>query len=204
MPDGAVSLVAKEQGTAATESSRTAATESSRSAGECLKGKLGKGRHGGQLERNMICAHMRAQKRDKKSRQSEDELLAALGSCQLVKNGVCFSVAAKPTRAGGIRIILTKAAGRGNRYVRKVAFAKFLRASFGLNTSNVALAAVLGLDSSTIPRLQKTCAGTFMIAQARVLARICSFYQREKPLTVHEQLKYDETTVSTTLNPGEL
>ena len=51
VPAGAVSVVAKEQGTAATETSRCA--------GECLKGKLGKGRHGGQLERNMICAHMR-------------------------------------------------------------------------------------------------------------------------------------------------
>ncbi|CAE7677922.1 unnamed protein product [Symbiodinium sp. CCMP2592] len=38
--------------------------------------------------------------------------------------------------------------------------------------------------------------------QARLLARLVAYCRDHPPVTVHQQLKWDETTVSTTLNPG--
>ena len=71
-----------------------------------------------------------------------------------------------------------------------------------MNTSNVALAALLGVDASTIPRLQKTCAGVFMACQGKMLARLCAYCQRCPPIAFHHHVKWDETTVATTLKPG--
>eukprot|EP00439_Symbiodinium_sp_Y106_P066528 s1696_g10.t2 len=170
--------------------------------GYCLRGKVGSGRHGGSIERNMVCAHMRAEKRAKKEHTSREELVNALQDATFIKDGQSFTVSAKPGQTGGLKIVMQKQAGRGNRFVRKIAFAKFVRAAFGMNTSNVALSALLNVDASTIPRLQKTCAGVFMASQTRLLARILFYCQRNKPLSVHRQFKWDESTISTTLNPG--
>ncbi|CAE7246401.1 unnamed protein product [Symbiodinium sp. CCMP2456] len=145
---------------------------------------------------------MRSEKRAKREHESREELVNALQDATFLKDGQAFTVSAKAGQTGGIRIVLQKQPGRGNRFVRKIAFAKFVRAAFGMNTSNVALSALLNVDASTIPRLQKTCAGVFMASQTRLLARILLYCQRNKPLSVHRQFKWDESTISTTLNPG--
>ncbi|CAE7769561.1 unnamed protein product [Symbiodinium sp. CCMP2456] len=172
--------------------------------GYSLKGKVGRGRHGDQIERNLVCAHMRAEKRARKNRENEIEIIQALQDSCISKNGSTFNIAAKTSSSGGIQIILHKTSGRGNRFVRKIHFSKFIRASFGPNSSgsNVALALLLQVDGSTIPRLQKTCAGTFMVSQAKMLAKLYAYCQRCPPLTVHHHIKFDETCVSTTLSPG--
>ena len=172
--------------------------------GYSLRGKVGRGRHGGQIERNLVCAHMRAEKRARKNRENEVEIVKALQDSCISKDGATFNIAAKTSSSGGIQIVLHKTSGRGNRFVRKIHFSKFIRASFGPNSSgsNVALALLLQVDGSTIPRLQKTCAGTFMISQAKMLAKLYAYCQRCPPLTVHHHIKFDETCVSTTLSPG--
>ena len=167
-----------------------------------MAGKVGKGRHGSFLERAMVCAHMRSEKRAKKSHEEFGRIAEALEGSSLSKDGATFHLSVKQGGAHGMKLILQKAGGKGNRYVRRIAFTKFIRASFGMSTSNVALAALLGVDCSTIPRLQKTCAGVVMATQAKMLARLCAYCQRNRPLVVHHQLKWDETTVATALNPG--
>ena len=167
-----------------------------------MKGKVGRGRHGDAIERQIVCAHMRAEKRARYLHENASQLVGALQQCSFSRNGALFNVVAKHSRKGGIQVVLHKAAGKGNRFLRKIHFTKFIRASYGMNTSNVALAALLGIDSSTVPRLQKTCAGVFMVSQARLLARLCSYCQQHPPAVVHHQLKWDETTVATTLNPA--
>ena len=166
-----------------------------------MQGKVGRGRHGGLLERQLVCSHMRAEKRAKKMQDDTHALVEALNDCAFVKNGQSFTVAATH-RGGGPQIVISKASSKGNRFVRKIHFSKFIRAAFGLNSSNVAIAALLNVDASTVPRLQKTCAGVFMMSQAKLLARLLSHCQRVHPVSVHKQLKWDETTVATTLNPG--
>ena len=170
--------------------------------GYSLKGKVGMGRHGGPLERAMVCAHMRAEKRARKAHEGNVSLAHILQDCTFSKDGASFNVVAKRGAKGGVQVVLEKRAARGNRYVRKIHFSKFIRASYGINTSNMALSVMLDVDASTIPRLQKTCAGIVMVSQARLLARLLKYCQTNKPLTVHHQLKWDETTVATTLNPG--
>ena len=184
--------------------SRAASNSGSSYKGYSLKGKVGQGRHGSQLEKNLVCAHMRAEKRARRSKENEDEVVRALQDSCLSKNGSTFNIAAKTKSSGGIQVVLHKTAGRGNRFVRKIHFSKFLRASFGANSSgsNVALALLLQVDGSTIPRLQKTCAGTFMVSQAKMLARLYAYCQNRPPVTVHHHIKFDETCVSTTLSPG--
>ena len=62
-------------------------------------------------------------------------------------------------------------ASKGDRYIRKIHFSKFLKAAYGPNTSNAALALLLDVDASTIPRLQKTCAGIFMVSQLNTVSK---------------------------------
>ena len=169
-------------------------------AGYSLKGKVGKGRHGSSVEQNIVCAHMRAEKRARRDHDCSLQLVSALQGCAFTKDGESFQVAATQGRSGGVKIVLEKRANNGNRFVRSIQFAKFIRASFGMNTSNVALSALLNIDSSTVPRLQKTVAGVFMASQTRQLARILAYCQQHNPVSMHRQLKWDETTVATTLS----
>ena len=139
-----------------------------------MVGKVGQGRHGGDFERALVCAHMRAQKQAKRAAMDAEMIAEALQNTSLVKAGSTFNLEVKPhaSAPGGIKIFLQKARSKGNRFVRKIPFVKFIKASFGQNTSNIALATLLGVDSSTIPRLQKSCAGVFMAQQARVVAKL--------------------------------
>ena len=197
LPDAQESaIVPHAAGATATSSSK------SQKLGYSLVGKVGKGRHGGPLEQQLVCAHMRAEKRAKRQREETDFVLEALNGCEFSKGGDKFNIAARQGRKGGIQIIMHKKSGKGNRFVRRIHFSKFLRAAYGMNLCNIALAAALDVDSTTIPRLQKTVSGVFMMSQARLLARLYKYCTTTPPATVHTHLKWDETTVATTLRPG--
>ena len=77
-----------------------------------MRGKVGKGRHGSAIERNMVCALLRSAKRAKRSSDAGDEVLGALKGATLKKNNKCFNVIAKPGRTGGVHITLEQRATR--------------------------------------------------------------------------------------------
>ena len=164
-------------------------------AGYSLQGKVGRGRHGTPVERQIACAHMRAEKR-------QEQLVASLNGCTFLKDNQSFKVTAKMGRTGGVQVVVAKEGGKGNQHVRRIPFAAFVRAAFSLNCSNIALAAILNVDSSTVPRLQKSCAAVMAESQNRLLSRLLAYCQQNPPVTVHTQVKWDETTISTSLNPG--
>ena len=166
-----------------------------------MAGKVGRGRHGDAVERASICAHMRSEKRAKKAFEQSEQIVQTLQDSVLVKEGKTLHLSVKGGSCG-LKITLQKAGSKGNRYVRKIHFSTFIKSSFGMNTSNVALAAMMNIDSSTVPRLQKTCAGVYMASQAKMLARLCAYCQANPPTCVHHHVKWDETTVATSLNPG--
>ena len=183
---------------ASTDSQNSSSTWSSYS----LKGKVGRGRHGDRMERQLICSHMRAEKRAKRNHENAEALVKALQHSSLKKNGATFNLVAKHRRKGGVEVVLHKASTKGNRYVRKIHFMKFLQAAYGMSSANVAIAASLDVDASTLPRLQKTCAGIYMNVQSKLLARLYNYCRQFPPTVVHYHVKWDETTVATSLNPG--
>ena len=180
----------------------TASSSKNRCSGYSMVGKVGRGRHGGPIEKQIVCAHMRSEKRAKRAREQADFVLEALTGCEFSKGGDKFNVVARRGRKGGIEVVLHKKSGKGNRFVRKIHFSKFLKAAYGMNSCNIALAAALEVDSTTIPRLQKTVSGVFMMSQARILGKLYNYCTQHRPSTVHTHLKWDETTVATTLRPG--
>ncbi|CAE7247452.1 unnamed protein product, partial [Symbiodinium sp. CCMP2456] len=167
-----------------------------------MAGRVGRGRHGEAVERSSLCAHMRSEKRAKKSFNESAAIAQALQDSVIVKQGASYHLSVKPGGACGMKVILKKGQTKGNRFVRKIHFSKFIKTSFGMNTNNVALAAMMDMDASTVPRLQKTVAGVFMASQSRMLARLCAYCQANPPTCCHHHVKWDETTVSTSLNPG--
>ncbi|CAE7198521.1 unnamed protein product, partial [Symbiodinium sp. CCMP2456] len=166
-----------------------------------MVGKVGRGRHGDEVERASTCAHMRSEKRAKKAFEQNELIVQTLQDSVLVKEGKTLQLSVKGSSCG-LKISLHKVGSKGNRFARKIHFASFIKSSFGMNTNNVALAAMMNLDKSTVPRLQKTVAGVFMASQAKILARLCSYCQANPPTCVHHHVKWDETTVATSLNPG--
>ena len=166
-----------------------------------MTGKVGRGRHGDAVERASVCAHMRSEKRAKKAFQQSELIVQTLQDSVLVKEGKTLQLSVKGSSCG-LKITLHKVGSKGNRFVRKIHFSAFIKSSFGMNTSNIALASMMNIDSSTVPRLQKTCAGVFMASQAKMLARLCAYCQANPPTCVHHHVKWDETTVATSLNPG--
>ena len=92
--------------------------------------------------------------------------MQALQDSAFVKDGSTFNVSATAHRTGGIPLV-----SKGNRYIHKIHFLKFLKAAHGPNTSNAALALLLDVDASTIPRLQETCAGIFMVSQLNTVSK---------------------------------
>ena len=180
---------------------RLASIDTQSSSSYSLKGKVGRGRHGDRIERQLICSHMRAEKRAKRSHENSEALVKALQHSSLKKDGVTFNLVAKHRRKGGVEVVLHRASTKGNRFVRKIHFMKFLQAAYGMNTANVAVAASLDVDVSTVPRLQKTCAGVYMNVQSKLLARLYNYCKQFPPAVVHYHVKWDETTVATNLNP---
>lgn len=149
-----------------------------------MKGKVGGGRFGSQKDRSILALHMRSQKKARGDHFRMQKVLSVLKGSTFSKGGKKFKVDAKETRGSGVIISLKKLGTRGNRFVRRIPFSHFLEASFGKNGTNVAVAARLDIDISTVPKVQKTCAQVAMCLQAKLLWMLLRHCTEHKPLTV--------------------
>ena len=150
-----------------------------------MVGKVGHGRHGDATQRAFLTLHMRSQKQLRKQHGTMMQVLKTLKGSSFKKDGKVFRVDAKQKRGGGIVISLAGQGQRGNRYVRKIPFTNFLEASFSKHASscNVAIAARLDVDPSTVPKLQKTCAAEAMMFQIRMLSVFCQYCKNNPPVS---------------------
>ena len=153
-----------------------------------LQGKCGQGRHGSKIEREFLTYHMRS---TKDLRKNTKHWVPSLKAWKVQKNGKSFRVSAKGNskKSSGIILSLSKEGRRGNRFVRKIHFSKFSEAAFSPSTSNVALAGRLGVHPSTIPKLQKTCAGLCQSSQSKLLLHLLAHCRKKRPLAVFRSLE---------------
>ena len=157
--------------------------------GISMRGRVGSGRHGDRDQRQLLGLHMRSQKQARKQQKVLSGMLKTLKGSTFRKGGKTFRVDAKQKR-GGLCITLERQGQKGNRYVRRIPFGSFLEAAYSkrASSSNVALAAKLDVDPSTIPKLQKTCAAEAMRFQIRMLALLLQFCQENPPLSSMKNL----------------
>ena len=156
-----------------------------------LQGKCGQGRHGSKIEREFLTYHMRSTKDLRKKHKALGTIIESLEGSTFQKNGKSFRVSAKGNskKSSGIILSLSKEGRRGNRFVRKIHFSKFSEAAFSPSTSNVALAGRLGVHPSTIPKLQKTCAGLCQSSQSKLLLHLLAHCRKKRPLAVFRSLE---------------
>lgn len=152
--------------------------------GPSMQGKVGKGRFGDSKDRGMLTLHMRSQKFARHQHRKLHTVFKTLKGSTFRKGNKNFRVAAKETRHGGILLSLDKQGTKGNRFMRRIPFSKFLEASYTQNGTNVAVAARLEIDLSTVPRVQKTCSGVAMTAQAKLCWQLIKYCTEHKPLAV--------------------
>ena len=157
----------------------------------CLKGKVGKGRHGQTLERGMLALHMRSSKALKRQHQQVNCIVDALQGATFKKHGKSFRIQAKGNLARGVVISLSQCRQRGNQHQRKIQFSQFLEASYvRASSNNVAVAAALDIDPSTVARLQKTVASLSLCCQARVLGKLAEYCRDHPPVVAFRQLVF--------------
>ena len=130
----------------------------------------------------MLSLHMRTVKAARRQHGKMQTIWSTLRGSTFRKKGECFLVDAKQ-RGGGILLTLQRQGKKGNRFQRKIHYSHFLEASFSPGASNVALAARLNLNPSTIPKLQKTCASLCMGAQTKLLCKILCYCRKSPPTT---------------------
>ena len=165
-------------------SAPSSAVYGTRFRGTSMKGKVGRGRFGSSQDRSILALHMRSQKRARFDHTRMQRVLSVLKGSTFCKGGKKFKVDAKQTKASGVIISLQKQGAKGNRFVRRIPFNNFLEASYGKNGTNVAVAARLDIDISTVPKVQKTCAQVAMCLQAKLLWMLLRHCTEHKPLTV--------------------
>ena len=153
-----------------------------------IRGKCGKGRHGSDKDRAMLTYHMRSVKQARKNHKALSAVVSRLNGSTFKKDGRSFRIVAKSKskNARGIILSISPERRRGNRFVRKIHFSKFIQASFSASTSNMAVAAKLDLHASTVPRLQKTCASLAQSTQTKLLLLMLQFCQRKRPIGVFQ------------------
>lgn len=158
-----------------------------------IKGMVGSGRHGADSDRKLLCFHMRTQKQSRSLHTKLNAVATKLHGSTFKKSGKTFKVHIKQAKKGsGIVLALDSVASKGNRYVRAIAFSKFLEASFSPSCCNIAVAARLEVHPSSIPRLQKTCASLSMCAQGKFLAQLLLSCRNDPPLVAMRPFEHEE------------
>lgn len=172
---------------------KSEATQTSEHAfkGMSMKGRVGAGRHGTKMERTCLAMHMRSQKRARSDHKLVANLCRTLKGSTFKKHGKAFRVQTK-TKGGGLVITLNRIGQKGNRYVRRIPWCSFLEAAYSQVSShcNVAVAAKLDVDASTVPKLQKTCALQGMHFQMKLLKHLLNYCKRNRPVAVAKILNY--------------
>lgn len=152
--------------------------------GTSMKGKVGRGRFGNADNRSLLALHMRSQKRARCDHSRMQNVLTVLRGSTFKKGCRKFKIGAKETRRSGVIISIQQQGTRGNRFSRKIPFNNFLEASYGKNGTNVAVAARLDMDISTVPKVQKTCSAVAMSQQAKLLWMLLRHCHERKPLSI--------------------
>ena len=148
------------------------------------KGELGSGRHGTRFERRLLMMHARSEKSRRQRLKFAMVVHDLFNGTEFSRDSASFKLCCKISkkRATGVSFILRSASKRGNRHVRLLPFKRFRQAAFGKNCSNVAIASAVGVNPTTVPKLQKTVASVFMVQQAKMLGRILMHCQANKPM----------------------
>ncbi|CAE7838142.1 unnamed protein product [Symbiodinium necroappetens] len=166
-----------------------------------MKGKVGKGRHGGFAERSLLTCHMRSVKLSKRVEQFSKDVSDVLSESQFVLNSEVVKLrVARAPQAMGLALQLTRSCTKGNRYKRSLSWSQFLQAAFGKIHRNAPLALHLGVAKSTVRHMQIMVSAAYMNHQANFLAKLAQWSLADSPLLVIKHFKWDETQLQCSMN----
>ena len=166
-----------------------------------MKGKVGSGRHGEGNEKSLLALHMRHCKSLLRQDSFRSEVADLLDNSVFHKNGKLIGVRAVSTTSG--ILLKLKAQSKGNRYVKKISWGQVLEAAYGKfkHTSHIALAGDISRSSAMFASV--FVGSVYMGQQANLLGKLHVLMQRNPGAFLIRHLKWDETTLWTSLNPDK-
>lgn len=168
-----------------------------------MVGKVGAGRHGDANEKALLSLHMRHCKVLRREESLRSDVANLLDNSSFHKaNGKLIGVRAKATSSGVI-LTLNVVSKKGNRYTRKIPWCQFLEAAYGKfkHTSHIAMANDISRPTASFASV--FVGSVYMGQQLNILAKMLRLAQMKHPVFLIRHLKWDETTLWTSLNPDQ-
>jgi hypothetical protein len=165
-----------------------------------LKGKLGKGRWGNAVEKQLMMTHMRACKAARSQcsvARDVSSVFAAIKPLCSRKQGL---LSMRPSKTGKRLVMKVTTKRGGNQHFQSVPYQCFLDASFGKVKSQTTVAAALDSSVNTVKEMRIVAANCVMKRQMQMLGRLVRIAQRAPPLCTILRLKWDETSMKVKLN----
>ena len=168
-----------------------------------MVGKVGAGRHGDTNEKALLSLHMRHCKALRREGSFRSDVANLLDESSFRKaDGKVIGVRAKTT-SSGVMLTLNVVSRKGNRYSRKIPWCQFLEAAYGKfkHTSHIAMAGDISRPTASFASV--FVGSVYMGQQLNILSKMLHLTQAKQPLFLIRHLKWDETTLWTSLNPDQ-
>lgn len=167
-----------------------------------MAGKVGSGRHGTPMERQLLTCHMRYMKSLHNKRALQEDVAELLCDSEIKKDGKLVSVQSKITSCGLV-LQLHRKSQKGNRFQRAVGWKAFFQSAYGKLKRTSHLALSLDVSRSMVRFMCTTMSSVYLSQQLLLLARLVSFAQACKPLVCVRQLKWDETQLQCSVDANQ-
>eukprot|EP00435_Cladocopium_sp_Y103_P028137 s2217_g7.t1 len=167
-----------------------------------MRGKVGNGRHGDEKDQTILALHMRHCKTLRRESSFREGVADLLDDSTFRKNGKMISVRAERT-SSGVVIKLSARSQRGNRFKKVIPWGEFLQAAYGRFRRDTHISLNLGVSRSTARFMNIMVSSSYLGQQCSLLGKLILLAQSRPPVFLIRHLKWDETTVWTSVNADQ-
>ena len=162
-------------------------------------GKVGGGRHGEQRDKDLLALHMRHCKMAIQQDRFRDGIADLLQDSTFRSGGKLIGIRAEQT-CTGVVIKLTEKSSKGNRFRKAIPWGDFLAAAYGKLRRDTHLAYAMNISRGTAGFMRTMVASVYLGQQSAMLGHLIQLCTSRQPTMLIRQLKWDETTLSTSID----